>query len=199
VPVCVKIRIVSHTASLAGVSRLYHYRRFDRDHLRDVLVNQRVHCSNPSNLNGPWDCRPWFREDALDDPVALEGYVEFVNSLQPPDRAMSKAELGRELRIVQENPQHRREILERTARETFVAIPRKWRIYCLTPCCDSILMWSHYAENHLGICLEFSTDNKLFGSAEEVRIVPDNSHGKRWCSAAHRFPPQYSQRRGNVL
>src|ERR1039458_3080564 len=30
----------------------------------------------------------------------------------------------------------------------------KRRIYCLTPDPCSTLMWSHYAENHRGICLE---------------------------------------------
>lgn len=36
------------------------------------------------------------------------------------------------------------------------------RIYRLTPHADSNLMWSHYAETHLGICLEFGLDNPLF-------------------------------------
>ncbi len=43
------------------------------------------------------------------------------------------------------------------------------RIYCLTPKADNILMWSHYADNHRGICLEFSVpDNPLFSKAAEV-------------------------------
>ncbi len=43
------------------------------------------------------------------------------------------------------------------------------RIYCLTPQGDSTLMWSHYAENHHGICLEFNVANALFRSAGEVK------------------------------
>jgi hypothetical protein len=42
------------------------------------------------------------------------------------------------------------------------------RIYCLTPDPDSTLMWSHYAENHRGICLEFGVDNPLFTRALQV-------------------------------
>jgi len=48
----------------------------------------------------------------------------------------------------------------------------KRRIYCLTPDPSSTLMWSHYTENHRGICLEFGVDNLLFQLALEV-LYPD--------------------------
>lgn len=35
----------------------------------------------------------------------------------------------------------------------------KRRICCLTRDPTSTLMWSHYAENHHGVCLEFGVDN----------------------------------------
>lgn len=44
----------------------------------------------------------------------------------------------------------------------------KRRLYCLTPDPACTLMWSHYAENHSGICLEFSTDIPMFGNAMKV-------------------------------
>jgi Protein of unknown function (DUF2971) len=31
----------------------------------------------------------------------------------------------------------------------------RWRIYCLSSHSDSVLMWSHYADGHKGVCLEF--------------------------------------------
>jgi hypothetical protein len=34
-------------------------------------------------------------------------------------------------------------------------------------------MWSHYADNHRGICLEFGTDVRLFASALEVTYRSD--------------------------
>jgi hypothetical protein len=41
----------------------------------------------------------------------------------------------------------------------------------LTPVPDSTLMWSHYAENHNGVCLEFSVDDPVFGFAQEVTYL----------------------------
>lgn len=172
---------MSHTAKLAGVARLYNYQKFNPDYLRDVLVNRRVHCSDPANLNDPWDCKPWFREDSLDDPATLEEFVRFVCSLQPQGKSMSQKEILEARTQLEQNPQLRREILEDTARKSFASIPRRWRIYCLTPQPDSILMWSHYAENHRGISLEFSAANQMFGSAEEVRY---ESSYPRWTPQA---------------
>jgi Protein of unknown function (DUF2971) len=37
-------------------------------------------------------------------------------------------------------------------------------ILCLSECKDSLLMWSHYADAHRGVCIEYSTSNeRLFG------------------------------------
>lgn len=41
-------------------------------------------------------------------------------------------------------------------------------VYCLSPDPLSSLMWSHYAANHKGICLEFHVGNPLFLKAQPV-------------------------------
>lgn len=46
------------------------------------------------------------------------------------------------------------------------------RIYCLTPDPLSTLMWSHYGDNHRGICLEFHLGNPVFLNAWEVKYAP---------------------------
>jgi Protein of unknown function (DUF2971) len=33
------------------------------------------------------------------------------------------------------------------------------------------LMWSHYADNHQGVCLEFAVEDPLFGFAQEVMYL----------------------------
>lgn len=41
-------------------------------------------------------------------------------------------------------------------------IKDKARISCFSARNDSILMWSHYADSHTGVCLEFEEDRKFF-------------------------------------
>lgn len=46
---------------------------------------------------------------------------------------------------------------------------------CLSKSNANILMWSHYAHNHAGFCLEFSASDHtpFFGEAQEVRYATD--------------------------
>ena len=51
-------------------------------------------------------------------------------------------------------------------------------VFCMTETNDNILMWAHYADQHTGFCLEFSTDNPLFSRARQViytRYLPKQS------------------------
>jgi hypothetical protein len=59
------------------------------------------------------------------------------------------------------------------------------RVYCLTPDAESILMWSHYADNHRGICLEFGVFNDLFSKARQIAY---RSEYPRWMP--HEFEVQ---------
>lgn len=49
----------------------------------------------------------------------------------------------------------------------------KYRVFRLAGNCESILLWSHYADAHTGICLGFSADNQEFGDAIEVIYAKD--------------------------
>ena len=51
----------------------------------------------------------------------------------------------------------------------FESIIADTRIYCLVPEPDSILMWTHYADSHKGICLEFAVDNPVFQQAAPIK------------------------------
>jgi hypothetical protein len=42
-------------------------------------------------------------------------------------------------------------------------------VYCLTERPDSLLMWSHYAASHSGVCLEFDSAVVPFAIAQEVK------------------------------
>ena len=51
-------------------------------------------------------------------------------------------------------------------------------IFCMSENSDDILMWSHYADNHRGFCLEFS-DTGLFKMAKKVIYtdsIPDMNY-----------------------
>jgi hypothetical protein len=47
-------------------------------------------------------------------------------------------------------------------------IQRRYRVYCLATEPANTLMWSHYAEKHTGICLEYRCDDGVFSTALKV-------------------------------
>ncbi len=58
-------------------------------------------------------------------------------------------------------------------------VPTRWLsnvgLFCLSSVRDNILMWSHYADQHRGYCIEFSAadDAYMFGAAEPVSYSPE--------------------------
>jgi hypothetical protein len=161
---------VGETARSTGLERLYHYERFNPEYLRDTLVNQRIHCSDPAALNDPWDCRPWFDEEVLDDPSAVDALFDFFFASNPTAE-VSEAEKRASRAHAHRDRHYSRQILNRFSEDFLKVIPNRWRIYCLTPFPDSTLMWSHYADNHRGICLEFALGHPLLGSAQKVEYL----------------------------
>lgn len=51
--------------------------------------------------------------------------------------------------------------LHELSQSMWPVISARYRIYCLGPDASNLLMWSHYADKHKGICLEFSTHNDV--------------------------------------
>ena len=159
---------MNRTAVQNNVRKLYHYEKFNQAYLTTTLSAHKVHCSDPAALNDPWDCRPWFDENALEEPGVLEDFIQWIFSFAPTS-PVSEVEVRATQAEMRRNPEYRRGILNRFSANFLKMVPVRWRIYCVTPVPDSTLMWSHYADNHRGVCLEFGIDdNPLFGSAREV-------------------------------
>jgi len=71
-------------------------------------------------------------------------------------------------RAAERNPDILKRVTDNVSRNVFQMFATHWRIYCLAPDPCSTLMWSHYADNHRGVCLEFATNNDLFRCAQKV-------------------------------
>jgi hypothetical protein len=150
------------------IARLYHYQRFDPDRLRRQLANNSIYLSNPKGFNDPWDCRPCFDLTRLEEPAFYERQVQWLQRIDKERNThLSAPELEERVRRLRDD----RTFLEHCIRQMAgieVDIQKRYRVYCLTPKPADTLMWSHYAENHTGICLEFRCDNAVLASALKV-------------------------------
>jgi hypothetical protein len=153
------------TARQAGHARLYNYQRFCPEWLSTTLREQKVRCSNPASLNDPWDCKPWYDNRSIDTPEQIDALIGWVR--QFPQPGVSPRQQAQFESILRTNTDFRQKFIDDFSTCNQLVISHR-RLYCLTPDPCSTLMWSHYADNHRGICLEFNTSNPLFAEAMEV-------------------------------
>lgn len=151
-----------------GQKRLYKFRAFDRahpEHLSRIFTHGELYFPSPSQLNDPFEFKPWIQPPPLvtwaDKRRAFKAAKEMELRYGLP-----KKEAKRRARYAKDHG-----FMEKKAAEMTAELPREMEAYRLCSFCkhwDSLLLWSHYAGAHTGICIGFDADNDELGSAMEV-------------------------------
>ena len=163
-----------HTAHQDRIELLYHWQRFDFERLRSLLRDRTIYCSDPAEFNDPWDCKPHFNTTLLDDPAEHERHVQWsVDICQRHNHGMSAADIARMEAQLRADRGVLAEYVNEISEGMWLAIASRYRVYCLGTDPGNILMWSHYADNHRGICLEFRTRDVVMCSALRVEYHKD--------------------------
>jgi hypothetical protein len=177
--------------------RLFKYTKADTVQL--IISNQRLQWSSPVAFNDPFDLKNYFHIDFSWKDLrreALQKLSEMVHAPEEPTFADDN-ELVSKLRWFRAHlrgnpPEYIESVLDAGIGQTFVlcenlaeAERQGWleereivRILCLAERPDNLLMWSHYAEQHTGVVLEFETklcEQSASTHAIEVRysdVVP---------------------------
>ncbi|PMH28639.1 hypothetical protein BCU71_19980 [Vibrio lentus] len=134
--------------------KLYKYLPFDEG-ARYLLQNGTIKFSSYETFNDPFDCVVSYDLDEAED------YVSSRKDLIK--KAGDKIGLSPAKRL-----QNKKIMLKRLERflDSGVAssnIAKRWGVCCLSSRPDNILMWSHYADNHRGLLVEFTTDQNQVG------------------------------------
>jgi hypothetical protein len=137
--------------------------------LEDTLRENRIHCSNPENFNDPWDCRPYFDSASVNDPSQRPRWIEFIKE---QFAALTTAQQDNILQQLGVNWYEDTRLLMQSVEKMTPSVhginSDRYRIFCLTPHANSLLMWAHYAEKHQGICLELDATKEKVWRARRV-------------------------------
>lgn len=147
------------TAFAEGHRVLYHWQGFVEPRLRETLQTNRIYCSSPAAFNDPWDCRPHFNSEVLDDPEECRRHADWAVDLCHRKTTMSELDLENMRRVLLTDRARAAELLRQNSDGIGQAINLRYRVYCLGPDVGNLLMWAHYADSHRGICLEFDLRN----------------------------------------
>jgi Protein of unknown function (DUF2971) len=148
---------------------LYHWQKFNAEHVTTLLRDNVIWFSNPMSFNDPWDCKPYFNSDFVNDPVEVEKHVQSYAAMTRRRRKdITEEFIAQRQKEFRDNPKFLAECVEKISAGIGSEIANRYRVYCLAPDVNNLLMWAHYAESHKGICLEFSTENEMMCAAQMV-------------------------------
>jgi hypothetical protein len=163
---------------------LYKYRRLDQPHssekLRETLVESVLQLRPPAGFNDPFDTSARF---------VVEGTVE-------QRRARFKEIVRTRTPRVSWKEQERtiRRLMSATAKElsevcqaSLAGLRNSTGVYCFAGTPRSTLMWSHYAQDHTGICLQFERVHDHHVLLHALPVVYDDSYPiVNWIVGMHR-------------
>ncbi len=153
-------------------SVLYKYRHLDgkhRDRTERIITDAEIYFASAESFNDPWDSRVPFHVGSSREQQAesREQQAERFDSLLARRRQQLSAEQRRiavdQMLVAARDPE-RLSTFERKMQD---------RIYTLGICSlsadpSNILLWSHYANSHMGLCLGFTRSSPFFATAMKI-------------------------------
>ncbi len=131
-------------------STLYKYAGINSN-LFSALINNELWFSSPSDFNDPYDCNLNYDfSNVSEDQI----YNYFNSSQLKLNRTVTDEEIRTRAKFLFDNPNECVEI-GKTIIQTAIT-PRG--ITCFSEQDDILLMWSHYANSHKGVCLTFDIE-----------------------------------------
>lgn len=128
---------------MVAPSHLYKYQRLSAHSLASLL-NETVWLASPTSFNDPFDCAITLSKDKLQESLD-HAIVEISRNRGIPKEVIEKHD------HLTKNNAEAYELLRTTLKTNMGKIG----VFCLSETSEEILMWSHYADNHKGFCIEY--------------------------------------------
>lgn len=152
-------------------SKLYKYRVVN-DFTRNLVVKGEIFFACPSSLNDPYDCNVTYSVDCSEEEfrrLVAANYIGLGDLLKSlPMTIRRKTAIKHLYRI-------REQMITDEAKISLGKFIERTGIFCLAESPRNQLMWSHYAESHKGICVEFCTgqEPQFFENAAKISYGSD--------------------------
>lgn len=160
---------------------LYKYRKLG-EHTKEIIIYNGMYFSSPSDFNDPFDFNLPINLYESIRKLGKEDFVIYLNNLKinliNNDKRILKDISEDEHLEIREKLNSRdvesiaEELLEIAPylEDIIQSIRRETGVCCFSKKCDNMLMWSHYAQDHKGICFKFDKkeDSNFFSPLVNV-------------------------------
>lgn len=137
------------------------------DIIRDIVIGQKIYWPSPTQFNDPFDCSPAVK---IPKGPRFKTLTREMHRRNLPNA--SRKDMRKFLRDVGKTPpgQYRRWLVE-----NLKSMMEGSSVYSLATEAENILMWSHYANSHKGVCIRFDARKLLqtFPVASPIHYSPE--------------------------
>jgi hypothetical protein len=126
---------------------LYRYQPPKLDRLESIILKDMLYYSSAASFNDPFDCRVVLDTDGT-KPEKIKKVRNIIKNANPN---WSRIKIEAKLKDMLLNG-----VLDHFKPSEVTQRLDSIAIVCTSEKKDNLLMWSHYAESHTGVCLEFS-------------------------------------------
>ena len=147
---------------------LYKYQTLTIECLSN-LKNRLIWFSKPKRFNDPYDCAVRVLTDEIND-EEMEKILQRAKTEMPNIKTIDQY---RKASIESKKSFNERtfETISKLSEVQKSKMLNERGVTCFSELKDNVLMWSHYAQGHKGICLEFDTSFELFRKAFPVKYT----------------------------
>jgi hypothetical protein len=152
--------------------KLYKYCAFNVKTLQ--LFTKKVYYADPAKFNDPLDCNPTIKIDTdleslenLCHIMLLSEYGKERADREIENHRYNSSEFG-DYRCNEKAKENYMKILASHVKNLICTETNKYGVLSLGEKWDCPLMWSHYADEHRGLCIEFDTTGASFRNIKAV-------------------------------
>lgn len=149
----------------------YRYRHFDDESclesLELLLLKSQMYLSSPLSFNDPYDCRPHYVIDGTDRELRFYLKTLFREHMS----GATRNDINRQVAKIVNRATRPGFDFGSVFNQQYDMLLKSVGMLCLAKTPESILMWSHYASSHTGVCIQFEANvdvDSIFLLAQEV-------------------------------
>lgn len=177
-----------HSSQFVG--NIYRYQPYSGEYIEyvnDLILSNRIYYSCPLRFNDPFDCKMYgikFSEESIERFMQerMKLQMQHMEMILPLGMRSPSAEQKVALLNVTIEQRRGKTIAEcaQVIQGLHELVENEIGVLCLSSDPLNILMYSHYADKHQGVCLEFTLEQNNIFKPEQVRYVeafPDLEFG----------------------
>lgn len=150
--------------------KFYKYRSMRGDALHrveQIVLQNELYFAPARGFNDPFDMRPTLSFEASHE-TRLNDCMRLVRERRPELTPEQMNAMAQELVSATFSPAKINEMTSAMHTQITHMLTEQVGVFCVSSKRDDILMWSHYADSHSGICLEFDQGCPLMMQAQKV-------------------------------